>query len=178
MQKIGVIVLFLGFLLVSCNSEPSLQKYYVENQEDTNFMVLDIPSSIVELDVAKLTDKEKKVFKTFKKLNVLVFKLDSTNTAMYKTEKKEVKSILLNKEYKQLMSFNNKGSKAMVKYLGTEDEIDEVILFGSDDKMGFGIVRVLGDKMKPEDIATFVNAMRTAKIDDAKFKEVANFFKN
>ena len=33
LQKI-VVTILLGFLLVSCNQEPSLQKYYVENQEN------------------------------------------------------------------------------------------------------------------------------------------------
>ena len=65
-----------------------------------------------------------------------------------------------------------------VRYLGAENDIEEVIVFGSSSDKGFGIARVLGDNLKPENIVSFMNAMRTANIDDAKFKEISNFFKD
>ena len=39
-----------------------------------------------------------------------------------------------------------------VSYLGKEDAIDEVVIFGLDDKKGFALVRVLGENMSPSEI--------------------------
>lgn len=175
LQKI-LVTIILSFVLVSCKQEPSLQKYYVENQEKQDFMVLDIPANIVKLGESTITPKQEASFKAVKKINFLGFKKSETNEVVYKAEKEKVSNLLKNESYAELMRFKMTDTNMLVKYLGTESAIDEVIVFGSDDKMGFGIVRILGNDMKPEDMITLIEAMRTAKIDDAKLKEIVNFF--
>ena len=70
---------FLGlvcFLLLSCNSDPSLQKYFVENTENKDFIVLDVSSTILNVDQTKLSVAQKEALHSFDKMNVLAFKLN------------------------------------------------------------------------------------------------------
>ncbi|TEB40323.1 DUF4252 domain-containing protein, partial [Flavobacterium circumlabens] len=41
--------------LLSCESKPSLQKYFVENTDNKDFIALDVSPSILNLDKAKLS---------------------------------------------------------------------------------------------------------------------------
>lgn len=174
-QKI-LVTIAVALLLASCSKQPSLQKYYVENQEKQDFIVLDIPASMAGLDESLFTPKQKKAYESVEKLNFLGFKKKETNEAIYKAEKKKVKELLKDESYAELFKFKDKKTNAVVKYLGTETAIDEVIVFGSDDKTGFGIVRILGNDMKPEDMVMLIEAMRTANIDDTKLKDIVKFF--
>ena len=175
--KILTVNVLVLLFMVSCNTKPSLQKYYVENQENTAFKALDIPASIVTFDEMKLTEEQKKAYKSVKKLNFLGLEHTSDNTAMYEAEKKKVKEILADESYKTLMRFGSGKQGVIVKYLGTETEIDEVIVFGNDKTKGFGIIRVIGDDMNPKNMVSLVEAMRTADVDDSQLKEIFNFFK-
>jgi len=69
------IFLFLTFsLLISCESKPTLQKYFVENIENKNFIALDVSPSILNLDQVQLTAEQKTALQSFDKMNVLAFK--------------------------------------------------------------------------------------------------------
>ena len=61
--------------------------------------------------------------------------------------------------------------------MGSETEIDELIVFGNANEQGFGIVRVLGKNMQPDKIITLVDAMQNADIDENQLKGIAEFFK-
>ena len=50
------------------------------------------------------------------------------------------------------MKMNANNINVSVNYLGEEEAIDEVIIFGSENTKGFAIVRVIGDNMNPSDI--------------------------
>jgi PBP1b-binding outer membrane lipoprotein LpoB len=43
-------IALLSLFLSSCNSEPSLQKYFVENTENKNFIALDVSPDILNVD--------------------------------------------------------------------------------------------------------------------------------
>ena len=43
--------------------------------------------------------------------------------------------------------------------------------------MGFGIVRILGNNMRPEQMATLVDAVQNADFDASQFQEITDFFK-
>jgi len=62
------------FLLISCNSKPSLQKYFVDNSENKDFISLDISPSILNLDKSKLTVEQNEALHSFQKMNILAFK--------------------------------------------------------------------------------------------------------
>ncbi|MFD0962963.1 DUF4252 domain-containing protein [Pseudofulvibacter geojedonensis] len=175
LQKI-LVTIIVGFLLTSCNQEPTLQKYYVENEKKDGFGIFDIPKGMIGLEESKLSPQQKKAYQSVEKLNILAFKKTEANAETYKAETSKVKSLLKNDSYTELLKFKDKNTNAVVKYIGTETAIDEVIIFGSDNKIGFGIVRVLGSDMKPEDMVTLIDAMRTANVDGTQLKEIAKFF--
>ncbi|MGK4567443.1 DUF4252 domain-containing protein [Flavobacterium sp. 3HN19-14] len=97
MKKIYILALISGLFLTGCNSGPSLQKYFVENTENKNFIVVDVAPGILQLDKSKLTVEQAEALASFEKINVLAFKLDSTNVAQYDVEKTKVKEILKDK---------------------------------------------------------------------------------
>lgn len=169
-------ICIVALLLFSCNNKPSLQKYYVENQENQNFMVADIPTSILNIKVDSLTEKQQKAYKSIEKLNFLGFKKTEGNITIYQTEKEKVAQILNNDTYKTLIKYGGKSQGAVVKYLGNDDAIDEVVIFGTDNTQGFGIVRVIGNDMNPSQVLDLIDVVKKSKPNKDTFKEIANFF--
>ena len=79
MKTIHAIPLLFSLFLISCNSEPTLQKYFVENSENKNFIALDVSPEILNVDKTKLSVAQTDALKSFDKINVLAFKLNDTN---------------------------------------------------------------------------------------------------
>jgi hypothetical protein len=164
-------------MLVSCNNGQSLQTYFVDNQETADFITADIPTSVISLDETELTEQQKTAYKSVKRLNFLGYKKKETNTDVYNAELVKVKSILKDKKYIDLIEFSDKAMKFDVKYIGDDDSAEEVIIFANSPEMGFGIVRVLGNDMRPENMATLVNAVQNADFDESQLNGVMDFFK-
>ncbi|EIJ40011.1 DUF4252 domain-containing protein [Galbibacter orientalis] len=161
-----VALVTLVLVVASCgNGTPSLQEYYVNNADNPNFISLDIPASILGVASNSLNEKQQEAFNSVKKLNVLAFRVNEDNKTDYESEKTTVQSILKDTKYEELMVINSGKHKGVVKYLGDDDTVDEVILFGSDDEMGFALIRVLGNKMKPENMMSLVEAVQKGAVD-------------
>ncbi|PQV47349.1 uncharacterized protein DUF4252 [Jejuia pallidilutea] len=175
--KILGITAFLSLILVSCNSEPSLQRYFVDHQEMPNFISQDIPVSMVKLDKTNFTEAQHEAFNSVRRLNFLGFNINETNTAIYTVELEKVKTILKQGKYQDLMEFSDKGRKILVKYIGDDDEADEVVVFGSANDMGFAVVRILGDDMSPEKMVALAQALNNANLDESQMQDMLNFFK-
>lgn len=175
--KKSLFSLLAFILLVSCNNGKSLQTYFVDNQETPNFISADIPTTIVELDKTTLTEDQKEAYNSVKRLNFLGFKLTENNQDVYNEELSKVKAILSDKKYIELIEFNDRAAKVIVKYIGDDDAAEEFIVFTSSKDMGFGIVRVLGNNMRPEKMATLVDAIQNADIDSSQFEDIIGFFK-
>lgn len=171
-----VITGLIAILLMSCNSTPSLQKYYVENQENQDFMVVDIPTSILNIAIDSLTEKQQKAYQSIGKLNILAFKKTDDNVATYELERQKVKNILADDTYKTLIKYGGNSQGAVVKYLGEDTAIDEVVLFGADNTQGFGIVRILGDDMNPAQLLDLIEVIKKSNPDTDALKEISNFF--
>ena len=165
------------FFFVGCSSEQSLQEYFIDNKENPNFIAIDIPASILKIDEAALTDKQKKAMASLKKLNLLAFNKTETNTTEYTLEKAAIKEILKNDDFIELMKFNSKYGKGVIKYLGDDDAIDEVIIYGDRQEQGFVLVRVLGNNMNPADAISLVNAMEKSKYNGEGLEEIAKLLK-
>ncbi|KAA2217499.1 DUF4252 domain-containing protein [Maribacter aurantiacus] len=158
-------VIVLAIIMGACSSTQSLQEYYIDNTENPNFLHLDVPTSILKLDEANLTESQKTALNSLKKLNILAFKKTDTNTPEYEAEKKQVKAILSNNIYTELMKMNTDFGRATVRYLGEDDAIDEVIIYGDNDEKGFALIRVLGNDMNP---AHFVQLLQAVQKSDYK----------
>ncbi len=168
---------FILLLLVSCNSSMSLQEYYVNKSENSNFISLDVPASILNLQDTELSDSQREALESLRKLNVLAFKINDTNLAEYEAEKATVNSILEGEQFVELMKLKSQYGRGVIKYIGEEDAIDEVIIYGSSDDKGFAIIRVLGNDMNPAHLIKLVEVIQTADYDAEALGEIGEFLK-
>lgn len=169
-----IAVLALTLLMVGCASGPSLQKYYIDNQDNENFISLDIPASVLSLK-EDVPPEAREALASLKKFNILAFKKDEGNNAEFKMEESKVKAILKNDKFKELMTVKDKGRNIILKYEGNDDIMDEVIVYASDKEMGFALIRVLGDNMEPAKIMKLANSI--GNVDSDSFKSLEGFFK-
>ena len=73
-------------LFLSCNSEPSLQTYYVDHQETSGFITMDFPISFLDIDKNNITESEQKAINSIQKFNMLGYNLKSGSDIVYKAE--------------------------------------------------------------------------------------------
>lgn len=165
MKKIYFIVIICSLFLTSCNSEPSLQKYFVENTENKDFIAFDVSSEILNIEKAKLTPEQSESLKSFDKMNILAFKLDSSNVAKYDIERAKVSDILKAEKYQKLMSFGSGKNGVTISFVGEEENIKEFVIYAKGREAGFAVVRILGDKMNPTHIMNMISVMQKSNID-------------
>jgi hypothetical protein len=165
----------LVVIMMSCKDEPSLQKYFVKSGEKKEFMSMDISSSILNVNESKLSASEKKALASFDKVNVLAFKKDDKNNAQYSKEVIEIKEILKDTTFKPLIKLNGVKHNASIMLVGDNKEIDELVLFGNQKDLGFTVIRVLGDNMKPEDAMQFFSILQKSNVDMEQLKPILNF---
>ena len=165
------------FLVTGCSNNQSLQEYYVNNSENPNFLAIDVPASILNLEEAEMTDTQREALQSLRKLNILAFKKTNDNDAEFTAESARVQEILKDSEYKELMKLNAKFAKGVIKYMGEGDAIDELVIYGNSKEKGFALIRVLGDDMNPAHIMQLMQAVEKADIDGEGFKDLADMFK-
>ena len=164
--------------LFSCSNEKSLQRYLVDRQDDNSFLKIDIAASLLQTDNNNLSQEEKDILKTVKKINVVAYPINGENAADYKVKRQELNDILNQGQYKMLMKYGSNKQGATLKYLGEEDAIDEIIVFASDDKKGFALFRLLGDKMEPAKMMKLMNAIEKGDLDVSKLESLGNIFQD
>ncbi len=170
-------IVFIMMMMLSCTTEETtIQQLYVDSETNDNYLMLDIPTSVVSLP-DNASDASKEAYKSVKKVNLLAFKINETNKADFKIEKTKVLKILKNPNYIEMMRVNSKGTKVTAKYIGSENSIDELILFASDNEHGFGLARVLGDNMKPENMMALLEDIKDIDKNSNVFKKLEDFLK-
>ncbi|MCD0472134.1 DUF4252 domain-containing protein [Flavobacterium sp. JAS] len=179
-MKISVFTsaLLVLLTLVSCNSEPSLQKYFVENTDNKDFIALDISPNILNVDKAKLSSDQNEALNSFDKMNILAFKANDKNQAQFETERAKVKTILKDPKYQKLMTFGSGKDGASISYVGTDDNIEEFVVFANRKENGFAVVRVLGKNMNPNNIMTLMSVLQQSKIDMEQLKPLQQLINN
>ena len=163
--------------LVSCNSEPSLQKYFVQNTDNKDFIALDVSPTILNLEKAKLSAEQNEALKSFDKMNILAFKANDKNQAQFETERAKVKAILKDPKYQQLMTFGSGKDGASISYVGTDENIEEFVVFANRKETGFAVVRVLGKNMNPNNIMTLMTVLKQSNIDMEQLKPLQQLVK-
>lgn len=178
-MKATIFTLALAVLLTlgSCNSEPTLQKYFVENTENKDFIALDISPNILNLEKTKLSAEQTEAVNSFDKMNILAFKVDKNNQAQFETERTKVKAILKDPKYQELMKFGSGKDGASVSYVGSDDNIKEFVIFANRKENGFAVVRVLGENMNPNNIMTLMSVLQKSKIDMEQLKPLEQLLK-
>ena len=172
-----MVTFFLVATLTACNQGETLQGYYVANQETPNFMSIDIPLSFIDIDKIELTEVQKEAYESIDKLNMLGYRLSEDNEEEYKAELAKVQLILKDDKYEDLFrGGNNTDGKIIVKYIGSDSTIDELIVLGTMNEKGFAIIRVLGDNMEPAKIMKLGEVVGQIDSKENQVKDFLDFF--
>ncbi|MFY8067764.1 MAG: DUF4252 domain-containing protein [Flavobacterium sp.] len=165
MKKLLLLVSVV-IILCSCEDKPSLQKYFVENTESSKFIAVDLAPSIIKTDKMALSETEIAALKSFEKMNILAFRTDSTNSVGYEEEIKEVKTILKDESYQQLMKAGSGNDGAAIYFVGEDDEhIEEFVVLVGKKENGFAVVRVLGNDMNPTHIMNMLSLLQKSQVN-------------
>ena len=177
MKKLAII-LFSVVTLVSCNTKPTLQKYFVENTESKDFISIDLGSDIINTEKMSLTDSDKEALESFDKMNVLAFKKEETNKANYDVEVEKVRTILKDTtSYNELMKFGSGSDGASIYFVGDDEHINEFVLFANKKENGFAVVRILGKDMNPMNIMKIMSLMQKSDINLDQLKPLQEIMK-
>ncbi|WP_396634206.1 DUF4252 domain-containing protein [Maribacter sp. R86514] len=172
------IMVVIGLAITSCSSEQSLQQYYIANAENPNFMSFDLPSSLLNLETANLTESEKEAASSLKKLNILAFQKKPENEADYLVQKNAINSILKGDDFSELMKMNTPFGKATIQLKGDDDIIDELVIYGDNDEKGLVLVRVLGDNMNPASLMQLIKAVEKSDYKGKGLEQLEDLFKS
>ena len=162
--------------LFSCSNKESLQRYIVDRQDDDSFLKIDIAASLLQTDSANLSQEEKDILKTIKKINVVAYPIEEGNVSAYEVKMQVLKTILDQDRYKTLMKYGSNKEGATLKYVGLEDAIDEIIVFVRNDEKGFALFRLLGDDMRPEQMIKLMTAIEKGNLDISKLNSIGKIF--
>ncbi len=163
-------LLLIAVLFAACEQKPTLQKYFVEKSENKDFIQLDISPSILNVATDSLTADQKAALESFDKINVLAFRLDEKNKGNFEAERNKVASILKDEKYQELMHFGKGKEGGSVSYVGTDESIEEFVIFANAKESGFAVVRVLGNDMQPDDVLNMVSVLQNSKMDMEQLK--------
>lgn len=165
-------------LLCSCEDKPTLQKYFVKNTESPKFITLDLASNIIKTDKVELSETEKAALESFEKMNILAFRTDSTDITGYDKEIKEVKAILKDESYQQLMKAGSGNDGAAIYFVGNDDEhIEEFVVLAGKKENGFAVVRVLGKDMNPTHILNMLSLLQKTDMNLEQLKPLQELVK-
>lgn len=176
-KKLAVMLL-LVVAYTSCNQGPTLQTYYVDNQIKPGFLSVDAPIGLLNIEEVQLTKEQEEAYKSIDKLNILAYRIDNNNKAEYELELENIKTILKNPKYEELMRGGNSvDGRFKVMFIGEVDNVDELILFGNSDDKGFIVARVLGDDMNAGKIMSLQSVLKDMDFENANLKSIADFIK-
>jgi len=177
-QKLKTIlsVLLLSLAIVSCKDEGSIQTYVVDHQDKSEFLTLDLSPKMIDISKVELDEEQKKVYNSFEKVNIIAYKATDGNEANYTTELEKAKAVFKNEKYDELMEFSDNGVKFRVNTIGDDDTVDEFLVLASAPEMGFAVVRVLGDDMKPEKLYKLISEMQKADVDESQLQKLMDYF--
>lgn len=162
--------------MLSCTNDTSLQQYLVDKQDDENFVKVDLATSLLEGQNNTMTQEQKDILATIRKVNIVAYPIKNDNKAAFETEKSKLDAIIDNDNYKTLSKMKSNNTKITLKYVGEEDAIDEVIVFASDDNKGFAVFRLIGDDMKPGDMIKLTQSIQKGDIDISKLNNIGEMF--
>ncbi|AZQ44158.1 DUF4252 domain-containing protein [Nonlabens ponticola] len=150
-------------MLTSCEKPESLQQYYLNSQEKDGFITSSIPKGIMEINTDNMSDEAQNAYNSIDKVNVLALPVNEENRAQYDLESVRLNNVFANEDYKLLMSHNSDSLKIKMMYDGTQNAIDEIIVYGNSPKMGLGVARVIGDDMNVAAIMEMLKELENDK---------------
>lgn len=175
LRKVTLICL-ITISFTSCKKEASIQTYFVEHQELPNFTFIDVSPKMIALSTVEFTEEQKDTYNSLEKINFLGYRIKDEDLTAYNNELTNIQNVFKNRNYYELMSFSTNGIKFRINAEGTQDVVNEVLVLASTEDKGFGVVRLLGDNMKPESIIKLIRKLQKADIDKKQLDGILNFF--
>lgn len=177
MRIVKSLLVCLIIVFSSCDNNTTLQEYYVENQNNRQFLALDIPASLLTGN-NRLSAEQKATLETIRKVNLIALPMNEENEEVFEEEKAKLTAILGNDKYQPLIKYGGGTRKAELYFLGEDDAIDEFIVFGYDEEKGFGVARVLGEDMKPEALIKLLKSFEEGDLNIEGLQSLTNGFQN
>lgn len=169
MTRTFITFVIMVLMLASCEQKPTVQKYFVEKSGKPNFAVVDVAPKFIKVANLKLTTEEKEALESLKKFNVMIYKKDSLDSGEYKMEAENVKQLLKQDNYEELMKMNLQGMNASISTKGEGEDIDEFLVYMNNNDTGFGVIRAIGDDMTPNKVMTLVSLIQKGGVDGSHF---------
>lgn len=162
----------------ACSDEKSLEQFIVNNAEEKNFVSVDLSSSLLSSRLNSLSQEDKAVLKSFKKVNLLAYRVKDSAQSDFKTKWEELKlTVKTQPKYEELMRMGSANQGAMLYVVGDSINIQEIVLLGSAGQdVGFGVVRFLGDDMTVQDAMQVMNIMQRSS-KEGGLQELEALFK-
>ncbi|WP_172917269.1 DUF4252 domain-containing protein [Capnocytophaga canis] len=151
MKKIVYLLLFflISISIISCNSN-SLQSYIVKNSENKDFKSITFsPKDFLKLGGSSVD--EKNILNVIENVHILMY--EKKNNGDFQKEYQEVKQLLKTDKYEELIQISNKEYKINVNYVGSDDNIKEVILLVSQNKEKFALMRMITQNLNIDELS-------------------------
>jgi len=168
--KVVALSMIAMALLTSCQNEESLQQFYVDSSEKEGYITTSIPKTIVGIDASNFTPDSRKAYESIEKVNIIALPAKEDNKVLLEAESAKLDKIFKNEKYELLMSHNSDGIKLKMMFDGSQDAIDEIIVYGNSPEMGLGVARILGNNMNMSSIMKMMEEVQGDKIDSNGLK--------
>jgi|TARA_R110002012_G_scaffold109650_5_gene253733 hypothetical protein len=176
-MKSFIYIALIALVFTSCKKENSIQTFFVEHQERPDYSVVDVSSTLLDLDENTLTKQEKEAYDSLDKLQVLMYRATDSTQSDYETELKAIKKVFKNEDYPELMAFSDNGMNFKIHTIGEEEKVDEILILANSSQMGFAAIRVIGDDMSATKMATLVSKLQNLDSSNNKLKGIIDFMK-
>ena len=123
----NLLIFAVVVVFASCSKTQSIQFYYVEKSEDPNFLVIDIPTSILGINNEVLNEEEQAALDSFQKLNVLMFRKTAANGEQFSEELKTVREIIDRQQFDPLMVVSDRQFSGKLLLEGSVERPDEIV---------------------------------------------------
>ncbi len=156
----------------SCDSDPTVQTYYVDSQDKDGFYNVKFPVSVFGINEEKLSAESRKAYESMNRVNVLIVTATDDKKSQVEKEAEKFNKILKNGTYKTLITHSSDDYKVRFVYEGDTDSIDELIAFVSYEDKVMGIGRITGDNMNVGDLMKMMNELEKEDINPANLKGI------
>ena len=167
-------VVLLVALSTSCEPKMTLQRYFYQAQENGDFMLIDLPTSLLGQSLDNLNDHQRETLLSVRKVSALIYS-DASKTEFIKQQQSVINEFLERDGFEPFLAMKmNDEAQVAILVQGSIDEIDEAVFFGYADDKGFILARVLGKNMNPEafyELASTLEESEFESLTQGMFKQ-------
>lgn len=167
-------IICLTLTITSCKKQESLQSYLIQTEDNQDYVRFDFSTSMLGSFFDNISEEDQKTFQSVRKMNIAFLPVNKASEEDFGTERKKIKGIMKNTDYKSLIRVNDKRGKGTIYYAGEADAIDEIVAVVYAKDFGLGVARVLGNDMNIEKIMKMVQNLDTKDKGDEleKIKDI------